>query len=68
MAIVLEDCTNEEQHPLVPFVGERLNAKDIHNEMFCVYAGNCLSRKAIYNWVTNILLMTKRLKLICGSG
>jgi hypothetical protein len=28
-----------------------LNAKDIHNEMFPVYGGMCLSRKAVHNWV-----------------
>jgi hypothetical protein len=28
-----------------------LNAKDIHKEMFPVYGGKCLSRKAVHNWV-----------------
>jgi hypothetical protein len=28
-----------------------LNAKDITKEMFPVYGGKCLSRKAVYNWV-----------------
>jgi hypothetical protein len=28
-----------------------LNAKDIHKEMFPVYCGKCLSRKAIHSWV-----------------
>jgi hypothetical protein len=32
-----------------------LNAKDIHKEMFLVYGGKCLSRKAVHNWVTNSL-------------
>jgi hypothetical protein len=27
-----------------------LNAKDIHIEMFPVYGGKCLSRKAVHNW------------------
>jgi hypothetical protein len=27
------------------------NAKDIHKEMFPVYGGKCLSRKAVRNWV-----------------
>jgi hypothetical protein len=27
-----------------------LNAKDIHKEMFPVYGGKCLSRKAVHNW------------------
>jgi hypothetical protein len=26
------------------------NGKDIHKEMFPVYGGKCLSRKAIHNW------------------
>jgi hypothetical protein len=28
-----------------------LNAKDIHKELFPIYGGNCLSRKAVHNWV-----------------
>jgi hypothetical protein len=39
-----------------------LTAKDIHKEIFPVYGGKCLSRKAVHNWVTNVSLMTKRLK------
>jgi hypothetical protein len=38
-----------------------LNAKDIHKEMFPVYGGKCLSRKAVYSWVANVSLMTKKL-------
>jgi hypothetical protein len=44
------------------------NAKDIHTEIFPVYDGKCLSRKAVHNWVANVSLMTKRLKRRCGSG
>jgi transposase len=32
-------------------VDEELSAKDIHKEMFPVYGGNCLSRKAVHSWV-----------------
>jgi hypothetical protein len=28
-----------------------LNVKDIYKEMFSVYGGKCLSRKAVHNWV-----------------
>jgi hypothetical protein len=28
-----------------------INTKDIHKEMFRVYVGKCLSRKAVHNWV-----------------
>jgi hypothetical protein len=28
-----------------------LNAKDIHKEVFPVYAGKCLLRRAVHNWV-----------------
>jgi hypothetical protein len=28
------------------------NVKDIHKEMFPVYGGQCLSRKAVHNWQT----------------
>jgi hypothetical protein len=44
-----------------------LTAKDIHKEMFPVYGGKCLSRKAVHNWVANVSLM-KRWKRRCGSG
>jgi hypothetical protein len=44
-----------------------LNAKDIHEEMFLVYGGKCLSRKAVHNWMENVPMMTKRLKRRCGS-
>jgi hypothetical protein len=27
------------------------SAEDIHKEMFPVYGGKCLSRKAVHNWV-----------------
>jgi hypothetical protein len=36
--------------------------------MFPVYGGKCLSRKAVHNWVTNVSLMTRRLKRSCGDG
>jgi hypothetical protein len=32
-------------------VGKRTNEKYIHKEMFPVYGGKCLSRKAVHNWV-----------------
>jgi hypothetical protein len=28
-----------------------LTAKDIHKEIFPIYGGKCLSRKAVHNWV-----------------
>jgi hypothetical protein len=30
---------------------KRLNAEDDYKEMFPVYDGKCLSRKAVHNWV-----------------
>jgi hypothetical protein len=49
---VLEEYTNEEQRSLVRFLWPKgLNAKDIHKEMFPIYDGKCLSRKAVHNWV-----------------
>jgi hypothetical protein len=69
MATALEECTTEEQRSVVVFLWAKgLNAKDIHKEMFPVYGGKCLSRKAVHNLVTNVSLMTKRLKRRCGSG
>jgi hypothetical protein len=69
MAIVLEECTTEEQRSAVPFLWAKgLNTTDIHKEIFPTHGKKCLSRKAVHNWVANISLMTKTLKLRCGSG
>jgi hypothetical protein len=52
MATVLEECTAEEKLSVVLFLlAEGVNAKDIHKEMFRVYCGKCLSRKAVRSWV-----------------
>jgi transposase len=51
MVTVLEECITEEQRSIVNFLCEKLNTKDIHNEMFPLYGGKCLSRKAVRNWV-----------------
>jgi hypothetical protein len=32
-------------------LAKELNAKDIHKEIFPVYDGMCLSRKAVHKWV-----------------
>jgi hypothetical protein len=63
MATLLEDYTTKEQRSVVCFLWAKgLNAKDIHKEIFPVYGGKCLSRKAIHNWVANVPLVTKRFK------
>jgi hypothetical protein len=63
-------CTTEKKHFVVRFFlcAKGLKANDIHKEMFPVYGGKCLSRKAAHNWVADVSLMTKRLKRKCGSG
>jgi hypothetical protein len=62
------EYTTEEQRSLVRFLWAKgLNEKDIHKEMFLVYCGKCLSRKAVHKWVANVSLM-KRLKGKCGNG
>jgi hypothetical protein len=49
---MLEGYPTEEQRSIVPFLwAEGSNAKDIHKDMFPVYGGKCLSRKAVHNWV-----------------
>jgi hypothetical protein len=70
MATVLEDCINEEQRSLMCFFLwlKGLITKDIHKEIFPVYGGKCLSRKAVHSWVADVSLMTKRLKRRCGNG
>jgi hypothetical protein len=47
MATVLEAYNTEEQHSVVSFCGQ----KNINKEMFPVYGGKCLSRKAVNNWI-----------------
>jgi hypothetical protein len=48
MATVLEKCNIQEKRSVVRFLwAERLNAKDIHKEMFSAYGWKCLSRKAV---------------------
>jgi transposase len=52
MATVLEEYTTEDQRSVVRFLWAKLfKAKDIHKEIFPVYGGKCLSRKAVQNWV-----------------
>jgi hypothetical protein len=52
MATVLEECTTEEQHSVMRFLWtKRLKGKDIYKEIFSVYGGKCLSRKAAHNWI-----------------
>jgi hypothetical protein len=52
MAIVLEECSTEEQRSVVRFLWAKVfNAKGIHKEMFPVYGGKCVTRKAVHNWV-----------------
>jgi hypothetical protein len=50
MATMLEEYITEEQHSVVHFLCSKgLSARD-HKEMFPVYVGKCLSRKAIPSW------------------
>jgi hypothetical protein len=52
MTTMLEDRATEEQHSVVLFLWAKgLKAKDIYKEMFPVYGGKCLSRKAVHNWI-----------------
>jgi hypothetical protein len=66
---MLEEYNTEEQRSVVRFLWAKgLNAKDIHKDMFPVYGGKCLPSKVAHKCVTNVSLMTKRLKPRCGSG
>jgi hypothetical protein len=50
MATVLEGYNTEEQRSVVRLLWTKgLNAKDNHKEIFPVYGGRCLSRKAVHN-------------------
>jgi hypothetical protein len=51
MATVLEECITEKQSSVAHFLWAKgLNTKDFHKEMFPVYGGKCLSRKAVPPW------------------
>jgi hypothetical protein len=48
MVTVLEEYTTEEQRSVVRFSWAiALNTKDIHKEIFPIYDGKCLLRKAV---------------------
>jgi hypothetical protein len=51
MATVLKENT-EQQCSLLRFFlrAKWLSAQDIHKEIFPLYSGKCLSRKAVHNW------------------
>jgi hypothetical protein len=52
MGTVFEQYPIEEQCSVVRFLwAKALNEKNIHKEMFPVYGGKCLSRKAVHNCV-----------------
>jgi hypothetical protein len=51
MATVLEECNIGEQRFVMRFLwAKELNVKDIYKEMFALYNGKYLSRKAVLNW------------------
>jgi hypothetical protein len=55
MATVLKECITEEQRAIVRFFFVKgLNANDINKEMFPVYGGECLLRKAVHSWVQKL--------------
>jgi hypothetical protein len=52
MVTVLKVYTTEDRRSVVRFLWtKRLNTKNIRKEIFPVYDGKCLSRKAVHNWV-----------------
>jgi hypothetical protein len=60
MAALLGDCTTEGQCSVVHFLWAKgLNAKDIHKEMFPVYAGKCSPRIAVHKLVANLSLIAE---------
>jgi hypothetical protein len=52
MATMREQCATDEQRSFVQFLWVKgLRVKDIHEEIFPVFGGKCLSQKALHNWV-----------------
>jgi isochorismate hydrolase len=65
MVTVLEVYTSEEHRSLVRFLwGNGLSAKDIHKEMFSVYGGKCLSRRAFQTGARNSLKDVRRSQML----
>jgi hypothetical protein len=63
MTTLVEEYNIDEQRFVVRFLWAKgFNAKDIHKEMFPIYVGKCLLRKAAHNSVANVSLMSMRLK------
>jgi hypothetical protein len=55
MATVLEKYTTEEQRSVTLYLWAKgLSAKNIYKELFPVYGGKCLSRKAVHNLVEKV--------------
>jgi hypothetical protein len=49
MPTMLKVYATEEQRSVIRFLWAKgINAKDIHKEIFRVYCGKCLSRKAVH--------------------
>jgi hypothetical protein len=67
MATMIEACTTEEQRSVVRFLGLKDSMQRVFIEMFPVYSGKCMSRKAVHSWIGNVSLMTKWLKRRCGE-
>jgi hypothetical protein len=54
MATLLEEYSTEEQRSVVRFLwANGLNAINIQKEIFSVYGGKCLLRKAVHKWFKN---------------
>jgi hypothetical protein len=49
--VAVFQSTMEQQCSAEFLVGNILNTKDIHKEMFPLYGGKCLLHKAVHNWV-----------------
>jgi hypothetical protein len=63
------DRTTEQQRFVVRlFLWEKgLNVKDIHKEMFPVYGGKCLSRKAVQTRLTKSLKDVRKSQMMSGQ-
>jgi hypothetical protein len=58
--LCLRSLVTEEKRSVVRFLRAKgLNAMDFHKEMFSVYCGKCLSRKAVHSWEVNDMSRNK---------
>jgi hypothetical protein len=51
MAILLENCSREEQSSVIQFLWSGVKPREIHRRVIQQYGGSCLNERKVYHWV-----------------